>query len=108
MRYVERNAQRAKLVARAEGWKWGSLNWRASPVARLALTTPPIELPAYWTDLVNQPQTAAEVDAIRTSVNRQRPFGDPDWVERSASEAQLTQSLVDVGRPRKSRSDPFC
>ena len=31
MRYVERNALRAKLVERAEDWEWGSLNWRRAP-----------------------------------------------------------------------------
>jgi putative transposase len=108
LRYVERNAARAKLVSRAEDWRWGSLNWREARVAPLALTPPPLELPAYWRDFVNQPQTAAEVDAIRTSVNRQRPFGDLDWVDRRAREAGLSQSLFSVGRPRKSRCGPIC
>jgi putative transposase len=107
LRYVERNAARAKLVSRAEDWRWGSLNWRAARASPLALAAPPLELPAYWRDFVNQPQTAAELDAIRTSVNRQRPFGDPDWVERRAREAGLSQSLVNVGRPRKSRCGPI-
>jgi putative transposase len=108
LRYVERNAQRAKLVARAEEWRWSSLHWRSAPAAPLALSAPPLELPTDWTEFVNQPQTAPEVEAIRTSVNRQRPFGDPDWVERRAREAGLDQSLVSVGRPRKSRSGPIC
>ncbi|HEU5134521.1 MAG TPA: transposase [Steroidobacteraceae bacterium] len=108
LRYVERNAQRAKLVSRAEEWRWGSLNWRAAKNAPLVLSEPPVALPRYWSEFVNQPQTAAEVEAIRTSVNRQRPFGDPDWVERRAHEAGLGQSLISVGRPRKSRCGPFC
>jgi putative transposase len=108
LRYVERNALRAKLVSRAEEWRWGSLNWRVARVAPFSLTTPPIELPGYWPEFVNQPQTAAEVEAIRTSVNRQRPFGDPDWVERRARDSGLAQSLFSVGRPRKSRCGPIC
>jgi len=108
LRYVERNAQRAKLVARAEEWRWSSLNWRSARAAPLALSAPPLELPPYWSEFVNQPQTSAEVEAIRTSVNRQRPFGDPDWVERRAKEAGLGQSLISVGRPRKSRCGPIC
>ena len=108
LRYVERNALSAKLVTRAEDWRWGSLNWRAARSAPLALSEPPLKLPAYWCDLVNLPQTAGELDAIRTSVNRQRPFGDPDWVERRAREAGLGQSLISVGRPRKSRCGPIC
>jgi len=108
IRYVERNALRAKLVSRAEEWRWGSLNWRMRPDAALALTAPPMELPSNWAAFVNQPQTSAEVEAIRTSVNRQRPFGDSDWVAQRAREAGLEQSLINVGRPRRSRSGPFC
>ena len=107
LRYVERNAQRAKLVARAEDWRWGSSNWRVEKHSPLMLSAPPLELPKYWIEYVNMPQTAAELDAIRTSVNRQRPFGDPAWVESQAREAGLEQSLFNVGRPRKSKCDPI-
>jgi putative transposase len=107
LRYVERNALRARLVERAEEWSWGSLNWRLRADSRIDLTPPPLELPTWWAEFVNQPQTAAELETIRTSVNRQRPYGDPEWVERQAREAGLDQSLVSVGRPRKRRSGPF-
>ena len=36
--------------------------------------------PHRWLQLVNQPQTEAEVAALRCCVNRGRPFGDPNWV----------------------------
>ena len=42
LRYAERNALRAKLVARAEAWRWGSL-WRRVH-AEAAATAPPLEL----------------------------------------------------------------
>jgi putative transposase len=108
LRYVERNALRAKLVARAEDWRWGSLCWRNTANAPLSLEPPPLALPGWWTDFVNQPMTAAELDAIRTSVNRQRPYGDPEWAKEKAREAGLDQSLVEVGRPRRPRSGTFC
>jgi putative transposase len=108
LRYVERNALRAKLVARAEEWRFGSLAWRNRCNSPIALTPPPLALPSWWVEFVNQPQTAAELEAIRTSVNRQRPFGDPDWSARQAKSAGLEQSLCDLGRPRRTRSGPFC
>jgi len=108
LRYVERNALRAKLVARAEDWHWGSLCWRNAANAPLSLEPPPLALPGWWTEFVNQPMTGAELEAIRTSVNRQRPFGDPEWVKEKAREAGLNQSLVDVGRPRRPKSGTFC
>ena len=107
LRYVERNALRAKLVSRAEEWRWGSLSMRGQEYPALTLTKPPLPLPSWWCEFVNQPQTAAELDAIRKSVNRQRPFGDPNWVTDKAKAAKLEQTLVGVGRPRRKRSGPI-
>lgn len=81
MRYVERNAQRANIVRRAEDWRWGSLRWRNAIASPIALTASPVQLPIYWLDFVNQPLTAAELEAIRKCVNKQTPFGDPEWVK---------------------------
>lgn len=108
LRYVERNALGSKLVSKAEDWPWGSLCWRIRAQSPIALAQPPIELPHWWRDFVNQPLTIAELDAIRTSINRQRPYGGPDWVEEKAREASLQQTLVNVGRPRKRRSGTDC
>jgi putative transposase len=107
MRYVERNALRAKLVERAEDWQWGSLAWRRSRNG-IALGEPPAPLPAYWRHLVNEPQTAAEIAEVRTCVNRQRPFGAHEWVVTQAKELGVGQSLAPIGRPRKSRRVPIC
>jgi len=104
LRYVERNALRAKLVTRAEEWRWGSLYWRDRRDSVLSFAPPPLPLPKWWCEFVNQPQTAAELESIRTSVNRQRPFGDPHWIKDKARAAGLEQSLKNVGRPRKARS----
>jgi REP-associated tyrosine transposase len=108
MRYVERNALRANLVERAEAWRWGSLAWRAAPNPPVNICESPVPLPSYWRHLVNEPQTAAEISEIRTCVNRQRPFGEPEWVTEQASALGIEQSLMPFGRPRKERSVPVC
>jgi len=100
MRYVERNALRANLVERAEEWEWGSLAWRRMSVPPVELAASPVPLPSYWRHLVNEPQTAAELDAIRTCVRRQRPFGSEDWVASQAKLLDLEASLAPIGRPR--------
>jgi putative transposase len=105
LRYVERNALRSKLVARAEDWRWGSLMWRDSDAPPLALTPSPVELPRWWKEFVNQPMTEAELLAVRECVNRQRPFGSPDWVEASAKRDGLEQTLAPIGRPRRKRRE---
>lgn len=63
MRYVEANAVRAKLVARAEDWEWGSLHERAHP--RGLLSPPPWALPDPWAALVNRPLPDRTLARIR-------------------------------------------
>ena len=101
LRYVERNALRAMLVERAEHWPWGSLRWRVDGASALQLAPPPTPLPANWIEYVNEPQTAAEIEAVRICVNRQRPYGHDEWVGHTAQQLGLTQSLGSVGRPKK-------
>jgi putative transposase len=101
MRYVERNALRAGLVDDSQDWAWGSLAWRNGAAYRCLLADPPVDLPRDWADRVNAPQTSCELEALRACVNRQRPFGDDDWVDRTAVDLGLQASLRPVGRPRK-------
>lgn len=100
MRYVERNALRARLVERAEDWEWTSLAWRRETRPRVALTPSPVPLPAYWRQYTNEPQTAVELAELHACVNRQRPFGAEDWVKRQAEQSGLEQALESVGRPK--------
>jgi putative transposase len=99
LRYVERNALRANLVARAEDWQWGSLQWRQRVPSPLSLGDSPLALPADWSSVVNAPQTEDEIAAVRNSVNRQSPFGEPEWTARTAAELGLEHSLAPRGRP---------
>ena len=81
VRYVERNALRQNLVRRAENWRFGSL-WRrvqGKPESRQLLSDWPVPRPRSWVQYVNQPQSAAELEAIRRSVARGQPYGGEDW-----------------------------
>src|SRR5271157_1702008 len=68
VRYVERNALHANLVERAESWRWSSLRRveREDPAFPI-LSTWPLPRPTDWLQLVNQPQTEAEVAALRSA-----------------------------------------
>ena len=61
----------------------------------------PLPRPTDWLQLVNQPQTEAEVAALRCCVNRGRPFGDPDWVTDTAKRLGLERTVRPRGRPKK-------
>jgi putative transposase len=102
-RYVERNALRAGLARRAEDWRWGSL-WRRAQTdpALVKLLSPwPVSMPRNWVDKVNEPQTEAELESLRTSVQRGCPFGGESWSASAARRLGLESTLRPRGRPRK-------
>jgi len=108
VRYVERNALRAGLVQRAEAWRWSSL-WRrtsGTPEEKQLLGTWPVLYPRGWCKLVNEPQTEAELDAIRRCVARGQPYGGEKWVRRTAEQLGLESTLRAPHRPRKAAGNP--
>lgn len=102
VRYVERNALRANLVRVAQEWEWCSLAGRSRGLPVAFLAPPPLALPSGWVDRVNAPESASELDALRHSVNRGRPFGTAAWVRSTAHRLGLESSMRARGRPRKS------
>lgn len=65
LRYVEANPVRARLVERAEGWRWSSA-WERTTSPRI-LSEGPVPLPSIedWLELVNRPLTSTQADAVR-------------------------------------------
>jgi putative transposase len=103
-RYVEANPKRAKMVRRAEQWPWSSLTTAPKDVATDEWPRPakwPVSRPADWLEWVNEPLSNAEIAGLRTSVNRGRPFGDTDWVAKTAKQLNLGNTIRERGRPRK-------
>jgi putative transposase len=104
LRYVERNPVRARFCERASDWKYGSA-WRTTygnPQERNILSPWPISRPRQWQAIVDQPQTDAEVEAIRQSVNRGTPYGSDHWATQSAVRLGLEYTRRPRGRSKKS------
>lgn len=101
IRYVESNPLRAKLVKRAEEWRWSSLWIRENGTAKQKklLAEWPIEKPTSYLKFVNEVIPTAEIDVIRDSIKRGRPFGKDEWMRIAAKELNL--NLNRRGRPRK-------
>lgn len=102
-RYVERNPLRAGLVERAEDWQYGS-SWRWVQRLKLepTLLSPwPISRMPNWLQRVNQPLTESELEALRTCVQRGRPYGSERWAVAVAERSGLGHTLRPRGRPRK-------
>jgi putative transposase len=101
--YVERNPLRAELVQRAEQWRWGSL-WRRTygQVSRPPeLADWPVPRPTEWQDEVNHPLSAKDELAIHQSIQRNRPYGETDWLRVAAAEFGLESTFRPRGRPDK-------
>jgi putative transposase len=106
LRYVERNPLRANLCPAAEQWPWGSA-WRSvngDAESRRILAEWPIQRSRQWRSYVNKPQSEAELEAIRHSVNKGSPYGSPHWVSQAAVRLKLQHTLRPRGRPRKTQS----
>jgi putative transposase len=100
LRYVERNALRAELVARAEHWKWSSLPGRLAGDPALWLAAPAPHDPD-WSARVNAPLSSGDLQRLRESVARERPYGAEDWTRQTAQRLGLEFTLRSRGRPKK-------
>ncbi|MCI0363232.1 MAG: transposase [Phycisphaerales bacterium] len=102
LRYVERNPLRARLVTKAEAWRWGSLYRRVhgTPEERALLAESPVPLGRRWFEHVNEPQSDAELEAIRRSVTRGQPFGGDAWRKKVTRQLGLEHTIRPRGRPR--------
>jgi putative transposase len=105
-RYVEANALRARLVRRAEDWRWSSLAARVKNCNLLTLSEWPILQPSDWVSLVNYAESGGEFDAVRRSVVKSVPLGDDDWSKATAGPLGLSRHFSPPGPKRKPRSDP--
>jgi putative transposase len=102
VRYVERNPLRARMVRRADQWRYGSL-WRrehGSAEEQGLLSAWPLAYPKDWLEHVNRPQTDAELESIRHSVRRGVPYGSDRWTKVTAKRLGLESTLRARGRPR--------
>ena len=102
-RYVEANPRRAKLVDRAEQWRWSGL-WRRRRPPDLPLTEWPVRRPADWIARVNRGLTPDVLTSLRECVQRGRPLGEPSWVQATADRLGLGFTLRGPGRPRARRN----
>ena len=101
-RYVERNPLRAGLVASARDWPHGSLAELPRRGAARLLDPWPLPRPPGWAAAVDRPETPLEIEALRRSVQRGTPYGEPAWVAAMADRFTLRSTLRPHGRPPRS------
>jgi putative transposase len=101
-RYVEKNALRAGLIDRAENWQWSSV-WRRErgTTKQQKLLSPwPVETPNDYLDWLNEREDDNQLEAMRLSVNKGKPYGEGSWLENTVAKFKLHSTLRGSGRPR--------
>jgi len=101
-KYVESNPVRAKLTRRAKDWQWSSL-WRredGSTEQKEILFSWPIKIPTDYLESIDRPQVEKELEFIRESVNKSKPFGSDTWLDKIVKKFGLEMTLRKPGRPK--------
>lgn len=96
--YIEANARRSNLVDKAEDWKWGSLSKRLHRRDSW-LSSWPIPRPPHWVEQVNAHLKPGQIEVLRTSIQRGRPYGVANWCDDVAQDVSLESTLKRKGRP---------
>ena len=107
--YVERNAQRADWVKRAEEWPWSSVYVRRNGTEkqRKLLRAWPTPEAADYFKWLNQPPGREEVENIRDAIRRGRPYGSEKWVANRVAQFGLQTTVRNPWRFRKDSRHPF-
>ena len=102
-RYVERNALRAKLIDRAESWRWGSAWIRnvGNQEQKNMLSPWPVPVTADYNKWLNVKDEESVTQDLRHAVNKGKPFGSQGWIQKIAEKLKLKSTLNPRGRPKK-------
>lgn len=100
LKYIERNSVRAGLTDRVENWKWGS-GFRRFHHDDILISESPIDLPSDYGSWINEPDKEADIESVRLSISKSRPFGTMVWTEQMVERFGLKLTTRSRGRPRK-------
>jgi putative transposase len=103
VRYVERNAKRARLVKKAEDWPWSSVYARlyGDEKQKRLLSRWPVAAPKDYVRWLNHPQPKEEIENIRYALKRSRPYGSESWVSKAVAQFGLENTIRNPWRPQK-------
>jgi len=104
VKYVEQNALKAKLVKKAEGWRWSSV-WRREygTIKQKKLLFPwPVSKPKDYLSWLNIILPEEKEEIIERSIIKSNPYGEDYWLDNTVKKFGLEQTLRRVGRPKNS------
>jgi len=101
LRYIEANPLRAEIVEDPHAYPWSSFTARKGHDKPFRLSDGPLHLPANWPELVSRSMASKECEQICNSIQRGKPLGESNWMERTVIKLNLQSTLRPRGRPIK-------
>jgi len=103
-RYVELNPVRAKLVKRAEDWRWSSARAHiGGHDDKLVTVEPMLQRCGDWRDFLSGGLNDATTEEIRASERTGRPLGDDGFIKKLQDLTGRRLIKRKAGRPRKQK-----
>ena len=101
--FVESHPLRASLVELLDDWPWSSLVRRSieRPLSGPLLSSPPVPLPLDWSHRLSLAMSVEKLDEIKHCIQRSCPYGEAEWVQKTAARLNLESTLRPRGRPKK-------
>lgn len=105
VRYVERNPVRAKMVRRAENYRWSSAKahcgWRSDQVlTKSDFWRQQFESIGDWSGWLAEGDEAEELDILRRNVNKNLPCGADNFIQGLEKLAGRALQYRPPGRPK--------
>ena len=92
-------------MQKVQDWRWSSLWIRENGTSAQneLLSDWPVEKPSAYLEWVNTLDRSEEenLEKIRYSIKRGRPFGKDDWIKKIAESFGLISTLTQRRRPKK-------
>jgi putative transposase len=101
MRYIEANPLHAGMVESAADWNWSSFAYRKNGAKPFKRHPGPVPLPRNWADLVGQVMPEKDAGQIANCIKRGCPYGQKEWINKTAEQLNLQSTMRKRGRPRK-------
>jgi putative transposase len=100
-RYVDRNPVNAGLVKTAQEWRWSAMWHRQNKNSdnKIPIAQWPVDMPDDWQTLVNEEINEKEMADLKKCIARNRPFGQVEWMVKTASSLGLDSTMKTRGRP---------
>jgi putative transposase len=113
LRYIEANPLRARIVDRAEEYRWSSYGVHGlgeaaelvDPLKAFEDLSPDAKARRRkWATAVHRPMDDDTLAAVRHSATAGLPYGDEKWVLRLSKQLKLDLTIRPRGRPRKTQA----